>query len=196
VDLFSFDAEYLQRLKGREPATESHFVSYFTPRLDTKLRQRGFTPANREDIRQDTLYRVLIAVQTGTVEHPERFGAFVASVCNHVIQEKWREIARNQHADVESMELPDNRVNVESALLRKEKKQIVSRILDEMSPKKRDILRAFLFDHLNREELCERFGVTGDYLRVLLFRAKEEFSARLKGKGWNEPGGEDTPTVH
>jgi RNA polymerase sigma-70 factor (ECF subfamily) len=195
VDLFSFDAEYLQRLKGREPATESHFVSYFTPRLDTKLRQRGFTPADREEIRQDTLYRVLIAVQAGSVEHPERFGAFVASVCNHVMQEVWRTIKRNQHADVEDMEVPDHRVNVESTLLRKEKKQMVSQIIDEMSPKKREILRAFLFEHLDREELCERFGVTGDYLRVLLFRAKEEFSARLKGKGWNGPGNDDAPRV-
>lgn len=185
MDLFSFDADYLRRLQAREPAIQSHFVSYFTPRLDIKLRQRGFTPPNREDIRQDTFCRVLLAVETGSVQHPERFGAFVASVCDHVIHEKWREMVRNQHADVDDMDVPDGRASMESVLLRKEKRRMVSKILETMSPKKREILRSFLFDHLDREEICLRFGVTSDYLRVLLFRAKEEFAARLKEQGWS-----------
>jgi RNA polymerase sigma-70 factor, ECF subfamily len=59
----------------------------------------------------------------------------------------------------------------------------VEHILDEMPPKKRNVLRAVIFEQLDRDELCERFGVNGDYLRVLLFRAKEEFAERLKARG-------------
>lgn len=184
VDLYSFDANYLQRLKAREPDTENHFVSYFTPRLQMKLRQRGFSSPTLEDIRQDTFCRVLIAVQAGNVQHPERFGAFVASVCDNLILEKWREAGRNNHLDVESLDVPDTRVNLESLVLSKEKRKIVEEILDQMSPKKRNILRALLFEDLDREELCRRFGINSDYLRVLLFRAREEFATRLKARGW------------
>jgi len=185
VDLYSFDADYLRRLKEREPATESHFVSYFTPRLNMKLRQRGFAPPTLEDIRQDTFCRILAAVQHDEIQHPERFGAFVASVCDNVILEKWREVQRNQHVDVESMDFPDGQPGMESVVLRKEKRRIVAEILEEMPAKKRNILRALLYEHLDRDELCERFDVRSDYLRVLLFRAKEEFASRLKEKGWN-----------
>ena len=191
VDLYSFDAAYLERLKAREPATEAHFVSYFTPRLHMKLRQRGFTAPTLEDIRQDTFCRVLLAVQADSVLHPERFGAFVASVCDNLILEKYREFSRNQHLDVEAMDLPDSRVNLESLVLRKEKRQMVAEILEELPPKKRNILRALLFEQLDREELCRRFGINSDYLRVLLFRSKEEFVARLKAKGWRTPGDKD-----
>lgn len=189
VDLFSFDAEYLRRLQTHDPATEAHFSHYFTRRLNLKLRHRGFHSPVLDDIRQDTFLRVINAVQRGDVQQPERFGAFVAAVCDHLILETYRDSARNQqNLDVESMEFPDNRVNLESQMLRKEKREIVAAILEEMPSKKRDILRALLNEDLDRDEVCERFQVKSDYLRVLLFRAKEEFAARLKDKGWNAPG--------
>jgi RNA polymerase sigma-70 factor, ECF subfamily len=183
VDFYSFDAEYLRRLKARDPAQEAHFVSYFSPRLQMKLRHRGFAPSTVEDISQETFLRVLAALQNGTILYPERFGAYVSAVCDKVILEKYREVVRNQHLDVDAMDLPDGKTNLDALVLRKEKRQIVAEILEQMPPKKRNVLRAFMYEQLDREQMCARFGVTNDYLRVLLFRAKEEFAALLKGKG-------------
>jgi RNA polymerase sigma-70 factor, ECF subfamily len=193
VDLYSFDADYLRRLKARDPATEAHFVSYFSPRMQVKLRHRGFASPTLEDVSQETFFRVLTAVQSGSVLYPERFGAFVHSVCDKVILEKFREFARNQHLDLDGMDVPDRKTNLEAMLLRKEKRQIVEEILEQLPPKKRNVLRALIFEQLDRDELCARFGVNSDYLRVLLFRAKEDFAERLKArglagwKGGNEP---------
>ena len=191
MDFYSFDAEYLRRLQARDPATEGHFSSYFGKRLQIKLRSRGFTSAVLEDISQETFYRVLIAVRNGTVLYPERFGAYVNSVCDKVILEKYREHARNQHLDVDAMDLPDGKTNLEAIVLRKEKRAMVADILAKMAPKKRNILRALLFEQLDRAELCARFKVNSDYLRVLLFRAKEDFAALCKARGLDrlEEGG-------
>jgi RNA polymerase sigma-70 factor, ECF subfamily len=183
VDFYSFDAEYLRRLQARDPATEGHFASYFGKRLQIKLRSRGFTSAVLEDISQETFYRVLMAVRNSTVLYPERFGAYVNSVCDKVILEKYREHARNQHLDVDAMDLPDGKTNLEAMVLRKEKRAIVADILAKMAPKKRNMLRALLFEQLDRSELCARFKVNSDYLRVLLFRAKEDFVALCKARG-------------
>ncbi len=183
VDFYSFDAEYLRRLQGRDPATEGHFASYFGKRLQIKLRSRGFASAVLEDISQETFYRVLIAVRNGTVLYPERFGAYVNSVCDRVILEKYREHARNQHLDVDAMDLPDGKTNLEAMILRKEKRAIVADILAQLPANKRNMLRALLFEQLDRSELCARFKVKSDYLRVLLFRAKEEFAALCKARG-------------
>jgi RNA polymerase sigma factor (sigma-70 family) len=163
--------------------TEKHFAGYFGERLRAKLLNRGFAIATLEDISQETLLRVFAAVRNGAVLYPERFGAFVNSVCDKVILEKYREHARHQHLDVDAMELPDGKTNLEAIILRKEKKKIVADILDQLPVKKRNILRAWIFEQLDREELCARFKVKNDYLRVLLFRAKEDFAALCKARG-------------
>ena len=183
VDFYSFDADYLRRLQARDPATEAHFASYFGKRLQIKLRSRGFASAALEDVSQETFYRVLREVQNGTVLYPERFGAYVNSVCDRVILEKYREHARNQHLDVDGMELSDGKTNLEAMVLRKEKSKIVADILAQLPAKKRNILRALIFEQLDRDELCARFNVKSDYLRVLLFRAKEDFAELCRARG-------------
>jgi RNA polymerase sigma-70 factor (ECF subfamily) len=183
VDFYPFDAKYLERLREHDPATEVHFASYFSERLRAKLLNRGFAISTAEDISQDTFLRVLAAVRNGTVTYPERFGAYVNSVCDNVVLEKYREHARHRHLDVDAVDVPDGKTNLESMLLRKEKKKIVADILAQLPVKKRNILRALIFEQLDREELCAKFKVKSDYLRVLLFRAKEDFVALCKAKG-------------
>ena len=184
VEFYTFDADYLRLLRDRDPVKQAHFVSYFTPRLQMKLRFRGFTSPTLEDISQETFYRVLTAVEGGNVLFPERFGAYVNAVCDKVILEKYREFARNQHADLDGMEIPDGSASLETIVLRREKKKIVAEVLAELPPKKRNLLRALIYEQLDRDQMCERFGVSSDYLRVLLFRAKEDFAALLKARGW------------
>jgi RNA polymerase sigma factor (sigma-70 family) len=186
VDFYTFDADYLRRLKDRDPSTQTHFVSYFTPRLQMKLRHRGFVTHTVEDISQETFFRVLTAVEGGSVLFPEKFGAYVSAVCDKVMLEKYREFARNQHADVETMEIPDGGANLETAFLRRERRKIIAEILDELSPKKRNILRALIYEQLDREQMCQRFGVNSEYLRVLVFRAKEDFAHLLKARGLDQ----------
>jgi DNA-directed RNA polymerase specialized sigma24 family protein len=76
--------------------------------------------------------------------------------------------------------------------MNEKKRQILSQILNELSPGKREIIHAALFDRLTREQLCENFGVSDDYLRVLLLGTTEEFSARLKRL---DDSGDDAPAV-
>ena len=42
-------------------------------------------------------------------------------------------------------------------------------------PKDRDVLRALFFEECDKDEICRRFKVDRDYLRVLVHRAKARF---------------------
>src|SRR2546422_9267586 len=75
---------YLRRLASGDAAAECHFSSYFGELLSLKLRVRVRSPQLAEDIRQETLLRVLQIVRKRGVEHPERFGALVSAVWHHV----------------------------------------------------------------------------------------------------------------
>ena len=88
MEFHTFDASYVERLKEGDPATETHFSGYFRNFLSLKLRARRLAISMAEDVQQETMLRVLKALRHGSgVSHPERFGAFVNSVCNNVLLE-------------------------------------------------------------------------------------------------------------
>jgi RNA polymerase sigma factor (sigma-70 family) len=141
-------------------------------------------PDAAADIRQETLFRVLKSIrQGGGVSHPERFGAFVNSVCNNVLLESGRKAARNPDIGEDPPEIRDQTIDLERSLITSERKRVVQKILDELAPKDRDILRMVFFEDLDRDDICRRMNVEPGHLRVLLHRAKGRFQAAASKGG-------------
>jgi len=59
----SFDHDYVDRLKKRDPDTERHFVEYFGKLLRIKLHARLRNAQMVEDLTQETFLRVLTVVR-------------------------------------------------------------------------------------------------------------------------------------
>src|SRR6267154_1356505 len=88
---YEFGADYVHGLNARDPDIERHFVGYFSSLLQGKLRRHSANVEQRNDIRQETFARVLTAVRThGRIRQPEHLGAFVSTVCNHILYESFR----------------------------------------------------------------------------------------------------------
>jgi RNA polymerase sigma-70 factor (ECF subfamily) len=51
----------------------------------------------------------------------------------------------------------------------------VGEILKDMPVRDRELIKAVFLDEEDRDEVCRKFGVDREYLRVLLFRAKQDF---------------------
>jgi RNA polymerase sigma factor (sigma-70 family) len=170
----SFDQDYLRRLARGDAVVECHFSSYFGDLLLLKLRARIRSPQLIEDIRQETLLRVLRIVRKAGVEHPERFGAFVSGVCNNVMMELLRREMRHE-GSVTEFEPADDRVDLEMPLVNQQRRRQVDRILGELAEKDRELLRMFFLEERDKSEICKHFNVREDYLRVLLHRAKLRF---------------------
>jgi RNA polymerase sigma-70 factor (ECF subfamily) len=170
----SFDLEYLQRLASGDAVVESHFSSYFGNLLLLKLRIRIRRPQLIEDIRQETLLRVLQIVRRKGVQSPERFGAFVSAVCNNVMMEVVRGESRHKSSESE-FEPVDNRVDLEAPLVNQQRRRIVDSVLEELPAKDRELLRMFFLEECDKGEICKRFEIREGHLRVLLHRAKLRF---------------------
>lgn len=169
----SFDQDYLRRLASGDAVVEHHFSSYFGNLLLLKLRARIRSTQLIEDIRQETLLRVLRIVRKAGVEHPERFGAFVIGVCSNVMMELFR--GETRHEGSSEFEPSDDRVDLEAPLVNQERRRQVDRILEELPERDRELLRLFFLEERDKSEICTRFNVSEDYLRVLLHRAKLRF---------------------
>ncbi len=129
-----------------------------------------------DDVRQESYSRVIaILRRDGGVKQPERFGAFVNSICKNVLHENNRDSYRSQPLLDGHLETPDKIVDLERSLITKETKERVREILEEMSQRDRDLLRAVFLEEGDKDEICRQFGVDREYLRVRVHRAKERF---------------------
>jgi RNA polymerase sigma-70 factor, ECF subfamily len=195
VELFLFDDAYVRRLREGDPSTESHFVSYFNQLLTLKLRARYLSLDVVDDLRQETLARVVRALRSeGGIRQAERLGAFVNSVCNNVLQEHHRATSRSRPLDDSHLETPSNVLNLEGLLISEQEAQRVRNVLQSLNSRDHEILRAIFYEEKEKVEVCSQFGVDRDYLRVLLHRAKERLRQALRDQEIAEKPGKPAPT--
>ncbi|HUS07848.1 MAG TPA: sigma-70 family RNA polymerase sigma factor [Bryobacteraceae bacterium] len=171
-----FDENYLRSLTEGDAAIEKHFFAYFSELLLIKIRSRVRSPNATEDIRQETFLRVVRMIRKeGAVQHPERLGALVLAVCNNVILEWFRSDARHRTTAEDAPDLPDQTIDLEGALVTEERKRVVQSVMAELPAKDRELLQMAFLEDRDKEQICVRFGVDREYLRVLLHRAKLKF---------------------
>jgi RNA polymerase sigma-70 factor, ECF subfamily len=186
LQFYEFDAGYLESLRAGDFRTQEHFVGYFTELLHLKLRSRIKSSQSIEDVRQETFARVLTALRKkDTLQQPERLGAFVNSVCNNVLFEHYRSSSRSESLDdADRPEIPATGADALSLVVDSQLKAKIREILLDMPVRDRSLLQAVFLDERDRDEVCREFGVDREYLRVLLFRAKQDFkTAYLKRMG-------------
>ena len=171
----SFTRDYLERLKQGDPIVGEHFSNYFRELIYLKCRWRVSSTELLEDIQQETLYRVLGAVERGTVQHPERFGAFVNSVCNNVAMELIRKARIHEPVNGVTADPPDLSQDLDAPLINQQQRREVEAVLAELTEKDRGLLRALFLEEKPSAQVCHQFGVDSGYLRVLLHRAKQRF---------------------
>lgn len=172
-NFFAFDRAYIERLRNGDPATEHHFFAYFGKLLNLKLRAKAVPSDRMDDLRQETILRVIAAVRKeGGVRQPERFGAFVNSICNDVLIEHYASLGKKQF-DGRRQEIPDKVLDLEGMMISKQCAERVRKILSALPARDRGLLQAVLFEEKDKDAVCRDMGVDRNYLRVLLHRANK-----------------------
>lgn len=180
MQFFAFDASYLERLRSGDVQTEEHFVSYFSELIRLKLRSRLNSKEAIEDVRQETFLRVLASLRSeGGLRQADRLGAFVNSVCNHVLLEHYRSKSRTESTidDEAETTFVQKGPDALGLLQTKDMERVVRQILDEMPEKDRRLLQGVLLEERDKDEVCAELGINREYLRVLIHRAKQSFKS-------------------
>jgi len=180
LEFFAFDASYIDRLRSGDTQVEGHFVDYFSELIRLKLRSRLNSREAIEDVRQETFVRVLVLLRgEGGLRQPDRLGPFVNSVCNHVLQEHYRSRKRTEATidDETEATVAGREPSALRLLEAKDTERVVRQILNELPERERRLLQSVLLDERDKDEVCKEFGITREYLRVLLHRAKHSFKS-------------------
>jgi RNA polymerase sigma-70 factor (ECF subfamily) len=180
LEFFPFNRDYVGRLTESDAETERHFVSYFSPLLTIKLKQRLRSNDQVEDLRQEVFLRVFRSLRHGTgLRRPECLGAYVYSICNNVVLEYLREKRKLQRWNQRVEEQRDPGAGVECELVNEEQRRQVRKLMNGMTPKDRFLICAIFLEERDKDEVCRAQGVGSDYMRVLLHRAKKRFRRLL-----------------
>ena len=185
-----FDAEYVERLRAGDPATEEHFSRYFGELLHIKLRGRLNSPEAIADAKQETFLRVFALLRNERIEKPEALGAIVNTVCNNVLFEAYRANSKVEPALQTEEISPDP--SIEASLVTEEERAKVRSILAEMPPRDSLLLRSVFFEEKDKSEICRQFGVDREYLRVIVHRAKLRFRSSFLQTGARIPRADET----
>jgi RNA polymerase sigma-70 factor (ECF subfamily) len=179
MDRFTFDDLYVRRLKEHDRETGEHFVEYFSPLLLAKL--RGRLPAQEvEDVKQDVL--LLTLTKLGNLRESCKFPSFVLGICDNLLLERYHKVSRTEPLDDWILLLIGD-WNTEEEFLRKEAAAAVRQTLSEMRKTREvEILRAVYLDDDDREDVCRRYDVSAENLRLLLFRARKRFATLFRRK--------------
>jgi DNA-directed RNA polymerase specialized sigma24 family protein len=107
----------------------------------------------------------------------------VSGVCHYVAVELSRSEGRYETPERDFDEQMDMaQGNTDTRLINEERCKQVRKILAKLDDRDRKLLRAVFLEELGSSEVCRRFQVGPDYLRVLVFRAKARFKqAYVKG---------------
>ena len=180
MQFVAFDMPYLERLQRGDACTERHFAAYFGELIHLKLRARLSSKEAVEDVTQETFVRVLALVRAKDgIKQPERLGALVNSVCNHVLFEHYRSHRRMDSSLDEETEQSfiDERMSVSGLVAVDETERAVRNILSELPERDRRLLQAVLLEERDKDEVCAEMGLSREYLRVLVHRAKQSFKS-------------------
>jgi RNA polymerase sigma-70 factor (ECF subfamily) len=177
VDFQTFDGAYVERLRSGDRDTEAHFVAYFGELIVLKLRSRLSSRQAVDDVKQETFARCLQLLRSeGGLRNAERLGPLVNSICNHVLSEHFRATSRTEALEDQPAERfvarePDALTRV----IAEDNRKIVRQVLEKLPERDRNILRAVFLEEREKDDVCREIGVTRDYIRVLLHRAKLSF---------------------
>lgn len=185
MDFETFDAAYVERLRSGDKETEAHFCRYFRELIHLKLRSRLHSSQAIDDACQETFARCLTLLRSeGGLRQPDRLGALVNSICNNVVSEQYRKASRVEPLDDHGPERfvadgPDALTQVITADTVRE----VRRVLAGLPERDRRVLEALFLQERDKDEICRELGVTRDYIRVLLHRAKQSFREQYEKRG-------------
>lgn len=177
----NFDEEYLAALRRRDPAVCTRFYYEFAPVLESMLRYKGFDSAVVEDLRNETLCRVLVLNDAQKVQDAAKFGRFVRGVCKHVVDEYLR--LKGRHGDwPEGLEPIDPGPNMEELLSRAALIALLRKEIVKLKPGERKLLEDVHVRELDRRILAKALGLSPSGLNVRLCRVVEKLRMALREK--------------
>jgi RNA polymerase sigma factor (sigma-70 family) len=169
-----FDEAYLAQLRNRDEETAKHFDKYFRRLVRTKLWGK-FGPQIEEDLVDAVMLAVFAKIMAGEPRDAACLPAYVRGICANFEKKTIRDLKRGEIVDLNLDQLSNGAKTAEERVLKQEKSQAVRKVLAKLRTRDREILMDVFYYELDRDEVCNKHGLTREQLRMILFHARQRF---------------------
>lgn len=148
------------------------------------LRRRVREPALAEDLCNETFRVVLERLGREPLEDPAGLPAFLAQTARNLAIAEWRKDARRRTdtGDPEAIEAhADQAEEAGDEILQRQRANAVRQVLRDLGmPRDRELLVRYYLHDEDKDEICERLGLTEEHFNRVIFRARERFRGLLE----------------
>jgi RNA polymerase sigma-70 factor (ECF subfamily) len=173
------DAELVSGIQaGDESAGADLFERYSKRVYYLALRELRST-ADAEDVRAETFFRVLKAIQAGQVTSPDALRLFIRGTARNIILETLRSPLRAARDEVPELPAPELPGMVDDDV-----RGAIQEAIRRLKPREREFLRLHYYEDLPKEEIARRIGVDEERVRLIKSRCLKSFREiyqRLRG---------------
>jgi RNA polymerase sigma factor (sigma-70 family) len=176
----SFDDAYLARLRQGDDETARHFDRFFRRMLSAKVWGR-FGPEREEDLVDGVMTAAMEKILRGEPRNAACLMAYISRICSNLLAKAIRTQPNGTRMDLDKEQISDRAETCEERLLAEERAEEVRRVLSALGRRDRGVLVDLFCHEFTRGEVCEKYGVTRQQLRLILFHARERFRKRWLG---------------
>jgi len=176
-DAVVFDEAYLARLRQGDNETAKHFNRYFRAMLRLNLWHR-FDGERAADLIDQVMAAAIEKILKGEPRDATRLVAYVRGICSNLTKKEMRTRPLNTGVDFNLDLFSDCSPRADCKLLERERAEAVRKVLETLGPRDRNILVDLFWDELSREEVCEKYKLSRERLRMVLFHARRRFQKR------------------
>ena len=132
-----------------------------------------------EDRTHDTYLATIRAIINGGLREPDHLPGFIQCIAHRQLCVSVRGLLERRAREIacESLVLSDPSPDVDSAILRRQKRAWAKRVLRALSGPQREILVRFYVWEQTPGQICAEMTLTPTQFRLLKWRAKAEFGA-------------------
>lgn len=166
----SDNEQLIAGITGGDPVATSTLHDAFSDRIYflalRDLRRRE----DAEDVRNETLLRVMQAIRAGRLASPDALPSYVLNTARNVIKETLRKGHRSESMEDRDFAAPDKTSPVDHTV-----KRAIEAVISRLKPRERDFLRLYYYDELPKEQISARLGIEEDRVRLIKSRALKSF---------------------
>lgn len=176
--------ELVERIRDGETDGMEELYELFSKGIRFYLcRQLG--PQELDDKIHDTFVVVVQAIRRGDLREPERLMGFIRTIVRRQVAAHIDKVVHKRKEQTEldtSSPLPDPRKNPEDTAIFHQKRELLRRVLAELTDRDREILTRFYLHEQSQQQICEEMDLSETQFRLLKSRAKMRFGELGKKK--------------
>jgi RNA polymerase sigma factor (sigma-70 family) len=161
----------VERIRRRETTAEAYLYEQYGPRVRYLAWRVLRSSAHGDDVRSETMLRVLQTIRDGRLRSPGALPAFVLQTARHVIQELLRQEGR-------FVPLPDDAAEPLAPFVEPDDPgatRALVQAIGHLGARDRAFLRMHYYEELTRVEIARELGVAEDRVRLIKSRALQRF---------------------